>query len=48
VRIHNEPKLLARKKIDMPPIKQVGATFKKAEKFVKEQGEQYELKEKKE
>ncbi|MBE3118983.1 MAG: restriction endonuclease [Candidatus Atribacteria bacterium] len=38
--------LLAGKKIDMPPIKQVGATFKKAQKHVAERGVQYELKEK--
>lgn len=30
----------------MPPIKQVGATFKKAAKHVAEQGVQFELKEK--
>ena len=36
--------LLTGKKIDMPPIKQVGATFKKAGKFIKEQNEQYTLK----
>ena len=35
--------LLAGKKIEMPPIKQVEATFKKAEKFKEEKGEQLEL-----
>jgi site-specific DNA-methyltransferase (adenine-specific) len=35
--------LLAGKHIDMPPIKQVGATFKKAPKVKKQQGEQPEL-----
>jgi DNA modification methylase len=35
--------LLAGKKIDMPPIRQVGTTFKKAEKFRPEQGEQFDL-----
>lgn len=30
--------LLAGKKIDMPPIRQVGATFKKAEKFKRKEG----------
>jgi hypothetical protein len=36
--------LLAGKKIDMPPIKQVGATFKKAERFKGKKGEQLEIK----
>ncbi|MGB7295440.1 MAG: DNA methyltransferase [Candidatus Aminicenantales bacterium] len=36
--------LLAGKKIDMPSIRQVDATFKKAQKYIKEQGEQLELK----
>lgn len=40
--------LLSGKKIDMPPIKQVAATFKKAEKHVADRGVQYELKEGKE
>jgi DNA modification methylase len=35
--------LLAGKKIDMPPIKQVGATFKKAERFTGDKSEQLEL-----
>jgi DNA modification methylase len=35
--------LLAGKKIDMPPVKQVGATFKKAERFSGDKSEQYEL-----
>jgi DNA modification methylase len=35
--------LLAGKKIEMPPIKQVGATFKKADKFVQDKSEQFEL-----
>jgi DNA modification methylase len=35
--------LLAGKRIEMPPIRQVGATFKKAERFVKARGEQYRL-----
>ena len=38
--------LLTGKKIEMPPIKQVGATFKKAEKFKGEKSEQLELGEK--
>lgn len=38
--------LLAGKKIDMPPIRQVGATFKKAERFKGKKGEQLEIKEK--
>ena len=37
--------LLAGKKIDMPPIRQVGATFKKAEKFKGKEGEQMKIKE---
>jgi len=32
--------LLAGKEVEMPPIRQVGATFKKAEKFKKDEGEQ--------
>lgn len=40
--------LLAGKKIEMPPIRQVGATFKKAEKFKDEQAEQLSIKESKE
>lgn len=35
--------LLAGKKIDMPPIRQVGATFKKAERHKAKEGEQLEL-----
>lgn len=35
--------LLAGKKIEMPPIRQVEATFKKAEKFKQEKGEQLKL-----
>jgi DNA modification methylase len=35
--------LLAGKKIDMPPIRQVGATFKKAERFKGKLGEQQKL-----
>jgi hypothetical protein len=35
--------LLAGKKIDMPPIKQVGATFKKAKRFKGKKAEQLEL-----
>ena len=35
--------LLAGKKIEMPPIKQVGATFKKAEKFKGDKSEQLAL-----
>ena len=38
--------LLAGKRIDMPPIKQVGATFKKAERFKGKKGEQLKLGEK--
>jgi len=37
--------LLAGKKIEMPPIKQVEATFKKAEKFKGEKTEQLKLSE---
>jgi site-specific DNA-methyltransferase (adenine-specific) len=37
--------LLLGKKIDMPPIKQVEATFKKAEKHIAESGKQLEIKE---
>jgi site-specific DNA-methyltransferase (adenine-specific) len=37
--------LLASKKIDMPPIRQVGATFKKAEKFKGAKPEQLSIKE---
>jgi hypothetical protein len=36
---------LAREKIDVPPIRQTGATFKKAERL-KREGEQPEIKEK--
>jgi len=39
--------LLAGKKIEMPPIKQVGVTFKKAEKYKGEKAEQLVLSEKK-
>jgi len=35
--------LLTGKKVDMPPIRQVGATFKKAPKVTKQQSEQQEL-----
>jgi hypothetical protein len=35
--------LLAGKKIEMPPIRQVGATFKKAPKVTEKQGKQQEL-----
>ncbi len=35
--------LLAGKKVEMPPIRQVGATFKKAPKATEKQGEQPEL-----
>jgi DNA modification methylase len=38
--------LLAGKKIDMPPVKQIGATFKKAERFKGAEGKQLELGEK--
>jgi DNA modification methylase len=37
--------LLAGKKIEMPPIRQVDATFKKAEKFKGQKAEQLEIKE---
>jgi len=37
--------LLAGKKIEMPPIRQVGATFKKAERVKTKEGEQLEIKE---
>jgi site-specific DNA-methyltransferase (adenine-specific) len=40
--------LLSGKKIDMPPIRQVGATFKKAEKFKGKKSEQLSIKEPKE
>jgi len=35
--------LLAGKKVEMPPIRQVGATFKKAPRVTKHEGEQQEL-----
>ena len=35
--------LLAGKKVEMPPIRQVGATFKKAPKVTEQQGEQQTL-----
>ena len=35
--------LLAGKKVEMPPVRQVGATFKKAPKVKKQQGEQQKL-----
>jgi DNA modification methylase len=35
--------LLAGKKVEMPPIRQVGATFKKAPKVTNQQGEQHKL-----
>jgi hypothetical protein len=38
--------LLSGKKVDMPPIKQVSATFKKAERFKGDKSEQLELKNK--
>jgi SAM-dependent methyltransferase len=38
--------LLAGKKVEMPPIRQVGATFKKAERFKGKKGEQLELEKK--
>jgi hypothetical protein len=34
---------LTGKKVEMPPIRQVGATFKKAPKVTKQQGKQQEL-----
>lgn len=37
--------LLAGKRIDMPPIRQVGATFKKAERFKAEGGKQLKIEE---
>jgi len=37
---------LAGKKVDMPPIRQVGATFKKAERFKADEGEQLEFQDK--
>jgi len=36
--------LLAGKKIEMPPIRQVGATFNKAERHRAREGEQLEIK----
>jgi hypothetical protein len=36
--------LLAGKKIEMPPIKQISATFKKAERVRGKGGEQLEIK----
>ena len=38
--------MLAWTKAEMPPIRQVSQTFKKAERFFKDEGRQYELKEK--
>jgi len=43
VQLFTVAELLAGKKIEMPPIRQVGATFKKAPKVTKQQVEQQEL-----
>jgi len=43
VQLFTVAELLAGKKVEMPPIRQVGATFKKAPKATEKQGEQQEL-----
>ncbi|MGD1153503.1 MAG: DNA methyltransferase [Syntrophales bacterium] len=43
VQLFTVAELLAGKRIEMPPIRQVGATFKKAPKVTKKEGEQQEL-----
>jgi hypothetical protein len=43
VQLFTVAELLAGKKIEMPPIRQVGATFKKAPKVTKQKIEQHEL-----
>jgi DNA modification methylase len=43
VQLFTVEELLTGKKVEMPPIRQVGATFKKAPKVTKQQGEQQEL-----
>ena len=43
VQLFTVEELLTGKKIEMLPIRQVGATFKKAPKVTKQQGEQQEL-----
>jgi len=43
VQLFTVAELLAGKKVEMPPIRQVGATFKKAPKATEKQGEQPEL-----
>ena len=43
VQLATVAELLAGRNIEMPPIRQVDATFKKAPKVTKQQGEQLEL-----
>ena len=43
IQLFTVAELLAGKKVEMPPIRQVGATFKKAPKAIEKQGEQQEL-----
>ncbi|MFH1081603.1 MAG: DNA methyltransferase [Pseudomonadota bacterium] len=43
VQLFTVEELLTGKEVEMPPIRQVGATFKKAPKVKKQQGEQQEL-----
>ena len=43
VQLFTVAELLAGKKVEMPPIRQVGATFKKAQKVTKPKGEQGNL-----
>jgi hypothetical protein len=43
IQLFTVAELLAGKKVEMPPIRQVGATFKKAPKVIEQQGEQQEL-----
>ena len=42
VQLFTVEELLTGKKVEMPPIRQVGATFKKAPKVTKKKGEQQE------
>ena len=43
IQLFTVAELLAGKKVEMPPIKQVQATFKKAPKATKKKNEQHEL-----
>jgi hypothetical protein len=43
VQLYTVAELLAGEKVEMPPIRQVQATFKKAPKATKKHGEQSEL-----